>query len=98
MDNVKIAAADILRFQVERNIKNTYKEALILLEELRMEHKGTLERLRDALPNEFKSLVDVADYWSPDKVDSVRKRILTAGNNANRNVQEQMDNFDIRTL
>lgn len=98
MAEIKMLAADILRFQVERNVKNTYKEALIVLEELRDEHEQALLRLQEALPKEYRSLIVVANYWTTVRSDSLRKRILTVGNNAARNINEQIDKLQISTI
>jgi len=96
MENlVGASAPDILRFQVKRGITATYKEALNILEELEREHAAALARLQAALPESDRKLVAVADYWHSDKYDSLRRRILTTGNNAYRSVEEQMTNMII---
>lgn len=95
MENIKVSGAHILRVQVERNVKASYKQALVILEELRSEHKDTLERLRNALPDDCKGLVSLSDYWTENRVDSVRDRVLTAGNNAIRAIEEQIANLRV---
>lgn len=93
---IEESASGILRFQAKRAITNTYKEALIILEDLKREHLAALDRLRDSLHEEDRRLVDVANYWDNGKFESIRKRILTAGNNAQRGLEQQLDIMEVR--
>lgn len=88
-------ASEILLFQVNRGITNTYKEALRILEELQREHEEALLRLRNSLKEEDRKLVDVADYWHSGKYKFLRQRLLSCGNDGFRNIQQQADSLKI---
>lgn len=62
-------AADIIKFQIERNITSLYKNFLIILEDI-----------RDGEPINY---------------ERQRKRILDFGNGAIREIETQIDLFEI---
>jgi hypothetical protein len=95
MDEINATASDVLRFQTKRSFTTVFKESLVMLEELRDEHIEALERLKAALPQEYHKYVDLANYFSNGKMDKMRRRILTNGNNSARNVDEQITNLKI---
>lgn len=99
MDNNKVILnvedAEILRFQVSRIITNFYKDILTLSEDLAEDHDTALCKLQDNLPTEYKKYVDLADYFDEERFKRIRGKILTGGNNAIREIEEQMKNFDI---
>ena len=49
-----------------------------------------------SLPEEYKANVYLADHFSDEKNERVRKTILSKGNDCIRNIEEQMNHFDIR--
>ncbi len=88
-------AVDVLRFQQERIVKNLYIELLMVLEDLGHEHDDALSKLEKALPSEYHQYVGLADYLTPEKGQRLRKRVLDRGNNALRELDSQLKNYDI---
>ena len=76
--------------QLRRVIIDLYKHDLIVLEDLYEEHNITLQKLQDALPNSAFPILLAADYFTVKKFNLLRKRILDAGNDAVRKMEEQL--------
>ena len=87
---------EILRFQINRNVINFYKNMLILLEDIDGEHSIALQKLYDNLPNEYKNYVNLADYLTEEKFGILRSKILSGGNEVIRALEDQLKNFDIK--
>ena len=85
MDTQKLLAA-----QLRRDITDLYKAQINCLEDLKSEHNSMLARLQDSLPNSAFPLLLAADYFSEQKFSQMRKRILDAGNDAIRNMEEKI--------
>lgn len=94
-ENIDAAASALLLFQIKRGIINTFKESLVVLEELEEEHDAALKRLESELPEQYKGLVRTADYWHQGKLDALRRRILAVGNNAYRTIEEQTKSLNV---
>lgn len=92
---IEESAPELLRFQVRRAVTNSYKESLLILEDLQAEHLDALKRLRESLPAEHRSLVDVANYWHSGKYGALRSRILRVSNNGIRDVESDIEKMEI---
>ncbi len=91
MDPIKYIPApaeDVLRFQVERVVKDLFKEFLCTLEEVGVEHDAALAKLEKALPPEYHHHLDLADSLPPEKGQRLRKRVLDRGNDTLRAIQD----------
>ena len=95
MSNFNVDPKDVLRFQIERNVKNIMRSYLILLEEVENEHDNALNKLDSKLPDQYKIYVELADYLDEDKAKRLRKQILDNGNDAIRAIEEVIKQFDI---
>lgn len=90
------APADaVLRFQQERIIKVLFTEFLMVLEDLARDHDIALDKLSKALPPDLGKYIDLADYFTPEKGDVLRKRVLDRGNHALRELHAQVDHFNV---
>lgn len=87
---------DVLRFQLDRNVRLLFREQLMLLEDLGKEHDTALSKLNDALPEQYRHYLDLADYLTPDRGQQLRKRVLDRGNDVLRNFEELLKQFEIR--
>lgn len=99
MDKVvynRAPAEDVLRFQQQRIITALFRGQLELFEELAQEHDIALDKLVRALPTEQQKLVELADYLTPERAEILRKRILDRGNDAWRELNRVIDNFNIQ--
>ena len=66
-----------------------------MLEDLNEEHRIHFSKLKQNLPEEYKSLIDQADYFDQDKLQHLRKRTLDIGNETIRNIEGDLENFTI---
>jgi hypothetical protein len=89
--------AVLLKAQVRRNTTNLFKQFLFMLEEMKREHDEAMDKLRSALPHQYKSYPDLADHYTETKLDTKRKKVLGWGNDTIRAIEEQCDQLDIRT-
>ncbi len=89
------SAEDILRFQVKRNVTLLFKRYLELLDGLIVEHDDALNKMSENLPSEYVTYVSLADHLTDAKADLFRKRVLDAGNETIRNLDEIIKGFNI---
>lgn len=88
-------AKDLLRFQINRNIVVLYKRFLNTLEDVRNDHNIMLNKLDIALPREYNNTLNNVDYFSDDKYDYWRKRILDQGNESIRELERLIEQFNV---
>mgnify|MGYP001193310021 FL=1 len=88
-------AENIFRSHCERSTKSLFKGFLMMLEDLNEEHRIHFSKLKQNLPEEYKSLIDQADYFDQDKLQHLRKRTLDIGNETIRNIEGDLENFTI---
>ena len=93
--SISINPAEALDFVIERHVTNLFKEFLKILERGNNEHNEGLNKLYDQLPDEYKKYVDLADWWTPEKATRLRSEVLRRGNDALRNVREELDKYEI---
>lgn len=86
---------ELLEFQVYRNVTNLYKHFLDMVEKLSHDHDQEFEKLKQALPNEYSSLIRQAEYLDDSRLNFLRKKILDQGNDTRREIIEYMQKFDI---
>jgi len=91
----KVGVEDVMRFQHTRVLKGLFKSFLTIVEGLELEHDDSMSKLYDALPQEYKSYVDLIDFWTENRSIAIRKQILDSGNDAIRQLDEQLANFEI---
>tara|TARA_R110000751_G_scaffold73100_2_gene148024 strand:+ start:6404 stop:6706 length:303 start_codon:yes stop_codon:yes gene_type:complete len=84
---------DIISFQVHRNIISLYKRYFEITEDLLVEHKAFLLKLQ----NETLDNIDIEsiDYFTDEKYDCIRKRILDSGNDCVREIEKALEFVDI---
>jgi hypothetical protein len=86
---------EVLRFQIERNVKAIFGSYLAMLEDLGVEHDIALNKLAENLPAEYARFVDLADYLTDDKGTQLRKRVLDVGNNHLRQINDVLEGFEV---
>lgn len=94
MDSNSPTAEDVLRFQIDRSVRNLFKQFLVILEDLQQEHDENFNKLKRAMP-ENEALINQADYFSDNKSDYLRKKILDIGNDCLREVQSNIKYYDV---
>lgn len=65
----------------------------MIAEQLAEEHDEALEKLYAALPPEYKEYVNLADHFTEDKSDRIRRAILQRGNDCKRAVRDELDRY-----
>jgi len=84
---------DIISFQVHRNIINLYKGYFVITEDLLREHKAFLSKLQDGTLDDLD--IESIDYFTDEKYDHIRKRILDHGNDCVREIEKALEFVDI---
>ena len=83
---------DIISFQIHRNITNLYKKYFEISEDLLEEHKLFIARLKNL---DDTSKVDSIDYFTEEKYNNIRKKILDAGNDSIREIEKALEFVNI---
>jgi hypothetical protein len=83
---------EIISFQIHRNITNLYKKYFEISEDLLDEHRLFVTRLKDL---DDVSKVDSIDYFTEEKYNNIRKKILDAGNDSIREIEKALEFVDI---
>lgn len=85
---------DLLKAKVHVGITRLFKTYLYEFEAMIDEHDSAMVKLRDALPDEFKSYVNLADYVTDEKIATTRNNVLRVGNETIRDLIEMIDFLD----
>ena len=83
---------DMISFQVHRNITNLYKRYFEISEDLLEEHRVFVARLKDF---DDISKIDSIDYFTEEKYNNIRKKILDAGNDSIREIEKALEFVNI---
>lgn len=84
-----------LQYSCERQIVALFKEFLSMVEGLAEEHDETLAKLAGALPKEYHPHLDLADYFTLDRADRLRRAILQRGNDCKRAIRQEIDKYNV---
>jgi len=68
-----------------------YKTFLETIEDLRQEHDSMLQKLKSSGDPK---VVEMTDYFTPEKYDRIRKRVLDQGNECSRRIVNFLDFFE----
>ena len=86
----------VICFQVHRNIVNLYKKYFEITEDLLLEHRLFVSKVQAKLQS---SELDIGlkdlDYFTDEKFNQIRKKILDAGNDATRELEKAFEFVDI---
>lgn len=66
-----------------------------MFEQLQEEHNEALDKLADALPEEYRTYLDLADHHTDEKQDRIRRAVLARGNDCKRAVREELAKYDM---
>ena len=83
---------EIISFQIHRNITNLYKRYFEISEDLLEEHRLFITRLKNL---DDTSKVDLIDYFTEEKYNNIRKKILDAGNDSIREIEKALEFVNI---
>lgn len=88
-------AQKMLAFQARRLITALFKNYLFLADDLYGKHDLMLSKIEGLLKDEDKNKLDLVDYFDEEQYKSIRKRILDLGNDAAREVENIMEQYEI---
>jgi hypothetical protein len=92
MDVNSAKLKEFILFQIHRNIVNLYKKQISLTEDLLQEHKMMLYKVKAQTSESFSKNID---YFTEDKDNYIRKKILDMGNEAIRDLDRSFEIIDI---
>jgi len=84
---------ELLTFQINRGIINLYKKYFLIIQDLKQEHETLLEKVAQETSPDFPQKID---YFTEDKYNYIRKKILDAGNDSIRELEKTLEVIDVR--
>ena len=84
---------ELLTFQINRGIVNLYKKYFLIIQDLKQEHEVLLEKVAQETSPDFHQKID---YFTEDKYNYIRKKILDAGNDSIRELEKTLEVIDVR--
>ncbi len=85
--------ATMLKARIRLTVTRLFKGYLTSFEEFVDLHDEAMKKLEAALPVEQHVLLDLAEYLTEVRLDAMRKRVLTDGNNVIRDLESDIDNL-----
>lgn len=95
MGHLTINAKEALQFACQRHTVALFKEFLVTLEELAEEHDEALAKLAAALPAEYHPHLNLADYYTLDKANRLRRIVLQRGNDTARAIRDEIQRYEV---
>ena len=84
---------ELLTFQINRGIINLYKKYFLIIQDLKQEHEVLLDKIAQETSPDFPQKID---YFTEDKYNYIRKKILDAGNDSIRELEKTLEVVDVR--
>lgn len=88
-------AAEMLEFQVRKDIVYLYKRMLAIAEDVRREREDFTTKLESLLPPEYHKALHACNGFDQKQYGIARKKILDDGNETVRHLQEQLTHFNV---
>lgn len=88
-------AEQLLLFSTKRHVTALFKDFLVVLQDIRSRHADSMGKLIDSLPESERSKVVLADHFTSEETERLRKRILTGGNDCYRAIEDQVRNLKV---
>jgi hypothetical protein len=90
---------DIISFQIHRSVVNLYKKYFEITEDLLGEHKVFLSKIearaKSSGADSVAPILKELDYFTEEKYNQIRKKILDAGNDVVRELERTLDFVEI---
>lgn len=87
-------AKKVVKFQVDKNTKYLFKRMFTIFEDLYEDHELMMSKIVTLIPEDKLAEFNMTDYFTPERLQYIRKKILDAGNDTlreNENVFEQVE-------
>jgi len=88
-------AKKILNDHSYKEISSLFKTMLMLVEDMKKDHDFHYQKLYDEVPKKYHPVIKTADHFTPDKLSWIRKRILDYGNESVRNMEKEIENYQV---
>mgnify|MGYP001221123825 FL=1 len=88
-------AKKILNNSSYKEISSLFKTMLMLVEDMKNDHDFHYQKLYEELPKKYHPVINAADHFTPDKLSWIRKRILDYGNESVRNMEKEIENYQV---
>lgn len=85
------ANSDLLKAKLRLGTNRLMKAVLCVLEDYVAAHDTALKKLYDALPPEYRTYVELADYVTDEGIEATRKSVLRVGNDMVRDCEGVID-------
>lgn len=95
MASLTIDPRQALQHSCRRYTVVLFKEFLSILEQLADEHDEALAKLAVSLPTEYHAHLTLADHFTEEKAERLRRAVLQRGNDAARSIQEEIEKYDV---
>jgi hypothetical protein len=82
---------NLLSLQIQKEISSLFKSFLEILEDLQFDNAAMIEKLSKVCDEET---VKHINYFTPDKYEQIRKRILDNGNSCSRKMLSFLEYYD----
>ena len=86
----------LLKAKMRLSINRLLKNYLCLLEEVADEHDEAMGKVCDSVPENIRPLLIVADHFGETRFNAIRKRVLDAGNDSIRDLEDTINNLRIQ--
>jgi len=84
-----------VQYTCGRHVVVLFKEYLDILQQLAEEHAEALDALHDALPDQYQPYVNLADHFTDEKGQRIRKAVLARGNDCKRAIEEELAKYEM---
>jgi hypothetical protein len=85
----------LIEENIEKHTKDLFKRFLNIIEDLHSEHQRIFLKLKHSLPEEHEGLINMADYFDYEKLQSIRKKVLDMGNESVRKNNSEFEKIDL---
>lgn len=84
-----------LNFTVIRLMTALFKTYLMMTQDVLVNHQEMMDKIADFIPAEDLDKLDLVDYLDENKYNHIRKRILDIGNDAIREWEKVLQNYEV---
>lgn len=85
----------VLHFTVVRLMTALFKTYLMMTQDVLVNHQEMLDKISQFIPESELDKLDLVDYLDENKYNHMRKRILDIGNDAIREWEKILQNYEV---
>lgn len=84
-----------VQYTCGRHVVTLFKECLDIMVQLAEEHDEAMAKLYEALPEQYRPYVALADHFTEEKESRIRKAILARGNDCRRAIDAELGKYQM---